>query len=117
MCSKHALVHVLQTIGYPTIGWLVGLAAIIALPSVVLMMMFGQTRVFFTMARDGLLPAAFAKVHPRFKTPYIVTAVTGLFALIFAGLLGYFVFGDLPDIYTVIGSTMVALAGLAILLR
>ncbi len=56
VCSKEALVHVLQTIDWPLVGRLVGLAAVIALPSVVLMMMFGQTRVFFTMARDGLLP-------------------------------------------------------------
>ena len=56
VCSKEALVHVLDVINWPMIGRLVGLAAVLALPSVVLMMMFGQTRIFFTMARDGLLP-------------------------------------------------------------
>src|SRR5947209_11398594 len=110
VCSKHALVHVLQLTGHPTIGWLVGLAAIIALPSVVLMMMFGQTRVFFTMARDGLLPAAFAKVHPRFKSPYFVTAVTGLFALIFAGLLPVGSLADYSNSGTLFAFAMVALA-------
>ncbi len=110
VCSKHALVHVLQTINYPVVGWLVGLAAIIALPSVVLMMMFGQTRVFFTMARDGLLPASFAKVHPKFKTPYIVTAVTGLFALIFAGLLPVGSLADYSNSGTLFAFAMVALA-------
>ena len=73
VCSKEALVHVLETIGWPALGRLVGLAAVIALPSVVLMMMFGQTRVFFTMARDGLLPDKLASVHPRYKTPHVVT--------------------------------------------
>ena len=53
---KEALAHVLRSIGYQRIGDLMGLAAFIALPSVVLMMMFGQTRIFFVMARDGLLP-------------------------------------------------------------
>ena len=53
-----------ETIDWPVVGRLVGLAAVIALPSVVLMMMFGQTRVFFTMARDGLLPEKLASVHP-----------------------------------------------------
>jgi basic amino acid/polyamine antiporter, APA family len=110
VCSKHALVHVLQVTGHPTVGWLVGLAAIIALPSVVLMMMFGQTRVFFTMARDGLLPAAFAKVHPRFKTPYFVTAVTGLFALIFAGLLPVGSLADYSNSGTLFAFAMVAIA-------
>ncbi len=63
VCSKEALVHVLQTIGWPGVGRLVGLAAVLALPSVVLMMMFGQTRIFFPMARDGLLPKSlFASV-------------------------------------------------------
>jgi basic amino acid/polyamine antiporter, APA family len=114
VCSKHALVHVLQTIGYPVIGWLVGLAAIIALPSVVLMMMFGQTRVFFTMARDGLLPASFAKVHPKFRTPYIVTAVTGLFALIFAGLLPVGSLADYSNSGTLFAFAMVALAVLVL---
>ncbi|WP_294210337.1 amino acid permease [uncultured Sphingomonas sp.] len=79
-CSREALAHVLRTIGWSKIGNLIGLAATLALPSVVLMMMFGQTRVFFTMARDGLLPKPFAKVHPRYKTPHVVTIVTGLAA-------------------------------------
>ena len=110
VCSKHALVHVLQVTGHPMVGWMVGLAAIIALPSVVLMMMFGQTRVFFTMARDGLLPAAFAKVHPRFRTPYFVTAVTGLFALIFAGLLPVGSLADYSNSGTLFAFAMVAVA-------
>ena len=63
---------------YPLFGNLVGLAAAIALPSVVLMMMFGQTRIFFVMARDGLLPERLSAVHPRFRTPHIVTIVTGV---------------------------------------
>jgi APA family basic amino acid/polyamine antiporter len=117
VCSKHALVHVLQTIGYPAVGWLVGLAAIIALPSVVLMMMFGQTRVFFTMARDGLLPAAFAKVHPRFKTPHVVTMVTGLFALVFAGLLPVGSLADYSNSGTLFAFAMVALAVLILRVR
>ncbi len=110
VCSDHALVHVLDTIGYPFIGWLVGLAAVIALPSVVLMMMFGQTRVFFVMARDGLLPPVLAKVHPKFKTPYVVTAVTGLFALVFAGLLPVGKLADYSNSGTLFAFAMVALA-------
>jgi APA family basic amino acid/polyamine antiporter len=78
VCSKEALVHVLDGIGWPVIGRFVGLAAVIALPSVILMMMFGQTRVFFTMARDGLLPRALAKVHHRYRTPHVVTWSTGI---------------------------------------
>jgi APA family basic amino acid/polyamine antiporter len=56
VCSKEALAWTLREIGWQQIGNLVGLAAGLALPSVVLMMMFGQTRIFFVMSRDGLLP-------------------------------------------------------------
>jgi APA family basic amino acid/polyamine antiporter len=86
-CSKEALAHVLRTIGWVKVGNLIGLAATLALPSVVLMMMFGQTRVFFTMARDGLLPEKLASVHPRYKTPHVVTVVTGAGATLAAAFL------------------------------
>ena len=78
VCSKEALAHVLRMIGHPGIGNVLGLAAGFALPSVVLMMMFAQTRVFFVMSRDGLLPAALSKVHPKYKTPHVVTIITGV---------------------------------------
>jgi APA family basic amino acid/polyamine antiporter len=78
VCSKEALAHVLRSIGYPGVGNVLGLAAGFALPSVVLMMMFAQTRVFFVMSRDGLLPAALSKVHPKYKTPHVVTIITGV---------------------------------------
>src|ERR1700741_1458543 len=52
--------------------------AIIGLTSVILVLMYGQTRIFYTMARDGLLPRVFASVHPRFKTPWVNTLVVGV---------------------------------------
>src|SRR6201990_3192251 len=97
VCSKEALVHVLETIGWPAIGRLVGLAAVIALPSVILMMMFGQTRVFFTMARDGLLPKPLAAVHPRYRTPHVVTIVTGLGTTLAAAVLPVGKLADLSN--------------------
>ena len=77
VCSREALAHVLRAIGHPGVGNVLGLAAGFALPSVILMMMFAQTRVFFVMSRDGLLPGMLSKVHPRYKTPHIVTMITG----------------------------------------
>ena len=65
----------------------VEIAAIAGLSSVILVMLMGQPRIFFSMANDGLLPAVFAKVHPRFKTPYVTTVVTGIFATIIGGML------------------------------
>ncbi len=110
VCSREALVHVLDVIGWPVIGRLVGLAAVLALPSVVLMMMFGQTRVFFTMARDGLLPAKLASVHPRYHTPHVVTLVTGVAATIAAAFLPVGKLADYSNSGTLFAFFMVALA-------
>ena len=87
VCSKEALAYVLREVSSPVAGWLVGLAATIALPSVVLLMMFGQTRIFFVMARDGLLPSKLASVHSRYRTPYVETIVTGIAVAICAAFL------------------------------
>ncbi len=95
VCSKEALAHVLRMIGHPGIGNVLGLAAGFALPSVVLMMMFAQTRVFFVMSRDGLLPGALSKVHPKYRTPHVVTIITGLGVAISAA---FFPVGQLASV-------------------
>ena len=87
VCSKEALAYVMRQVTNPLLGNVIGLAATIALPSVVLLMMYGQTRVFFVMARDGLLPEKLSAVHPKFRTPWIVTIVTGIFVAIAAAFL------------------------------
>jgi APA family basic amino acid/polyamine antiporter len=94
VCSKEPLAHVLRTLGHGTLGNLIGIAAALALPSVILMMMFGQTRIFFTMSRDGLLPEIFSRVHPRFHTPYVITLITGIVVAICSAL---FPVGKLAD--------------------
>jgi len=110
VCSKEALVHVLQVINWPVIGRLVGIAAVLALPSVVLMMMFGQTRVFFTMARDGLLPEKLASVHPKFRTPHVVTVVTGIGAAIASAILPVGKLADYSNSGTLFAFFMVAVS-------
>jgi APA family basic amino acid/polyamine antiporter len=110
VCSKEALVHVLQVINWPLIGRLLGLAAVIALPSVVLMMMFGQTRIFFTMARDGLLPEKLASVHPKFRTPHVVTIVTGVAAAFAAAVLPVGRLADFSNAGTLFAFLMVAIS-------
>ncbi len=88
VCSKEALAYVLRQVApNPIFGILLGFAATIALPSVVLLMMYGQTRVFFVMARDGLLPRSMSAVHKSFKTPWVITIVTGVFVAIAAAFL------------------------------
>jgi basic amino acid/polyamine antiporter, APA family len=94
VCSKEALAHVLREIGYSTVGNMLGYAAGFALPSVILILMFGQTRIFFVMARDGLLPEKLSAVHPKWKTPYLMTAITGVVVAIGAA---FFPVGQLAD--------------------
>ncbi len=95
VCSGEPLAFVLRRIGWPQVGNLLGLAAGIALPSVILMMLYGQTRIFFVMSRDGLLPGFLSKIHPRFKTPHVVTLITGI-GVTFAA--AFFPVGDLADL-------------------
>ena len=108
-CSKEALAWTLREIGWPQIGNLIGLAAILALPSVILMMMFGQTRIFFVMSRDGLLPSVFSKIHPKYNTPHVITILTGIFVAFFAA---FFPVGQLANISN--SGTLFAFAAVSI---
>ncbi len=94
VCSNEALAHVLRTIGWSGVGNFLGYAAFIALPSVILILCFGQTRIFFVMSRDGLLPEKLSKVHPKWKTPYVVTMMTGVGVALAAA---FFPVGQLAD--------------------
>jgi basic amino acid/polyamine antiporter, APA family len=116
-CSREALAHVMRTVGHVQVGNLIGLAAFLALPSVVLMMMFGQTRVFFVMARDGLLPEKLASVHPKWKTPHVVTFVTGIAVTLAAAFLPVGKLADYSNSGTLFAFAMVAFAVLVLRLK
>jgi APA family basic amino acid/polyamine antiporter len=73
-------------------------------------MMFGQTRVFFTMARDGLLPAKLASVHPKFRTPHVVTVVTGIGAALASAVLPVGKLADYSNSGTLFAFFMVAVS-------
>jgi len=109
VCSKEALAWTLRQIGHPLVGWLVGLAAVAALPTVILMMMYGQTRIFFVMSRDGLLPEFFSRIHPKFRTPHLITILTGIFVSLFAA---FFPVGLLADVSN--SGTLFAFAAVSI---
>lgn len=99
------------------LAWLryaVEIGSLAGLASVVLVMLMGQPRVFFSMSRDGLLPPVFSKVHPKYKTPYITTILTGTVAMIVAGLFPIGLLGQLVSIGTLLAFVIVC-AGVWIL--
>lgn len=76
------LARALEVAGLPTASWIVAFGAVVSLTAVLLVFQYGQPRIFYAMARDGLLPAWASKVHPKYRTPHITTVVTGLIVAI-----------------------------------
>jgi basic amino acid/polyamine antiporter, APA family len=96
----------------PALFWLrplLKIGAIAGLSSVILVLLMGQPRIFFSMANDGLLPKSFGKVHPKFRTPYITTIITGITASIIGGLLPIKILGELVSIGTLLAFVIVCL--------
>src|SRR6266487_3303065 len=102
------------------LGWmasLIKLGAIAGLSSVILVMLLGQSRVFYSMARDGLLPKFVNKVHPKFQTPYITSIVTGIVVAIVASLLTVREAGNLVSIGTLLAFVIVSIGVMVLRLR
>jgi APA family basic amino acid/polyamine antiporter len=118
-CSGEPLAFVLDLLGWDRVSQLIGLAAFLALPSVILMMLFGQTRIFFVMARDGLLPGAdtLTKIHPKFNTPYVVTLITGVAVTIFASFFPVGVLADIANSGTLFAFLAVSIGVLVLRVR
>jgi basic amino acid/polyamine antiporter, APA family len=81
------LAHALQLAGYTRVGWIVALGAAVSMTAVLLVFQYGQPRIFFSMARDGLLPKWAAKIHPKTRVPSTTTMLTG-FVVGMAALIG-----------------------------
>lgn len=102
---------------HPQLTWLktaVEIGAIAGLSSVVLVMLMAQPRIFYTMAKDGLMPKLFGKVHPRFHTPYVGTVIVGVIAASLAGLIPLSVLGELVSMGTLLAFATVC-AGVMVL--
>ena len=102
------------------LGWmaaLIKLGAIAGLSSVILVMLLGQSRIFWTMADDGLLPPFVSKVHPKFRTPWITTILTGIVVAVFAALFTVREAGSLVSIGTLLAFVIVSIGVLVLRLR
>ncbi len=89
---------------------LIKIGAIAGLSSVILVMLMGQPRIFFSMAKDGLLPSVFSKVHGKYKTPYMSTIIVGVMSMVLAGLFPIGVLSKLVSLGTLLAFAAVCLA-------
>ena len=104
---------------YPDLSWLktiVEVGAIAGLSSVILVMMVGQPRIFYSMSRDGLIPPAFGRIHPKYHTPHVGTVVVGITAVLLAGLLPIGTLGELVSMGTLLAFATVCI-GIPVLRR
>ena len=100
--KEASVVYTIQTYmnGYGWLGKLVTVAILAGFSSVILVLLYGQSRVFYAMSRDGLVPPIFSKIHSRFRTPYL----SNLIFLVFVGIFASFVPGDIVGDMTSIGT-------------
>lgn len=100
-----------------SLRWLrpfIKVGAVAGLSSVVLVLLMAQPRILFSMSRDGLLSSAFSKIHPRYKTPYVSTVVTGILAALIAGFFPIGVLGELVSIGTLLAFVLVCIGVLVL---
>ncbi|MEO8795623.1 MAG: amino acid permease [Daejeonella sp.] len=96
--------------GGSSLYWLrfpIKIGALAGLSSVILVMLMGQPRIFYSMSKDGLLPPFFSKIHPKFRTPYITTILTGTVAMVISGFAPINLLGELVSIGTLLAFTIV----------
>jgi APA family basic amino acid/polyamine antiporter len=97
-------------IGLNWAATIISVGAVAGLTTVLFTLVFGQSRIFFSMSRDGLLPRAFSNVHPRFRTPWIATLIVGIGCAIVGALLPIQILAELTNIGTLSAFVLVSLA-------
>ncbi|MDI1336001.1 MAG: amino acid permease [Lacunisphaera sp.] len=108
-------IYALQQVQAPALfRYLIEAATLAGLTSVILVSLLGQPRIFFAMAKDGLLPKAFAKIHPKYGTPHVTTWITGISCAVIAGLFPLNLLGELISIGTLLAFALVCAGVLAL---
>jgi len=110
------LAAVLARLGKDWLAAVIAVGALVAMTSVLIPFQIGQPRIFFSMARDGLLPGWAAKVHPRYRTPHVTTILTGVFVAVFSGITNINEMAELTNIGTLFAFILVAI-GVVVLRR
>jgi APA family basic amino acid/polyamine antiporter len=106
--SPKPVAAALNAVNATGIANIISLGAVLSITSVLVVMQFGQTRIFYAMSRDGLLPKVLSKVHPKFKTPHVCTLLTGILVAIPAGLIDIGVAAEVSNIGTLFAFILVA---------
>lgn len=102
--------HALILLGMNAAGSIISIGALCGLTTVLIVLLFGQSRIFFSMARDGLLPRFFSTIHPRFRTPYLSSLLVGLVVALVAGFTPIDVVAELTNIGTLAAFVLVSIA-------
>jgi APA family basic amino acid/polyamine antiporter len=117
LATKEPVAAALRSVGAPGVASIISFGAVLSMASVLLVMQLGQTRVFFAMSRDGLLPSLMSKVHPRFHSPHVSTVLTGLVIAVAAGFIDINIAAELCNIGTLFAFVLVALGVLILRVR
>ncbi|TCL35789.1 APA family basic amino acid/polyamine antiporter [Anaerospora hongkongensis] len=107
--NAEPVAYALRAIGYNLGSALVGTGAIAGITTVLLVLMYGQTRVFFAMSRDGLIPAGICKVHPKYGTPHVITILAGVAVALIAGFTPIGIIAELTNIGTLFAFVVAAI--------
>jgi APA family basic amino acid/polyamine antiporter len=107
--SADPLAHAFEVAGLNRFGWIISLGAVVSMSAVLLVFQYGQPRIFFAMARDGLLPPFAARIHPKYRTPHITTLITGVLVALGALVADDAATYDLTNIGTLFAFMLVCL--------
>lgn len=112
--SSDPLAHAFEVAGLTQFSWIIALGAVVSMSAVLLVFQYGQPRIFFAMARDGLLPPVAAKLHKKYRTPHIATIITGLLVALGALVADDAATYDLTNIGTLFAFALVCIGVLVL---